>query len=411
MILQKISKIYLDYHVTYKKLPSCQKPIWIKNQIQNLGPTYIKIGQFLSTRSDIIGDNVALANGLKHLRDNVDPIAWNVIENMVDTTKFKEIDRAPLATASIGQVHRAVTLDDRDVILKIRKPSVIENIRNDVGFYTMILSMSNKIHPTPAIKELIDILTNIKQSVLNECDLDNEAKNINKFRDLQLRRLRIPEVLPELCTEDIIVMTHVPSIKLTDAYKTPIKRKKLSLAVMSIFIEQFVQKGVIHGDPHPGNFAMTPDKSHFVLYDFGHIVFLDKKVRDNMKLFVFELMNENIDNIIKIIRRVPELIVINDESQLRKYIKEYIKYIKIVDIAVLKDLAPTEHTDLPFKFSPKVFELIRLFGIIEGICLELDPTFSYSEVFDQNADMFMRDTDFIYLKTGLDIDTLIENIL
>ena len=179
MIINKISKIYLDYHVTYKKLPSCQRPIWIKNQIQNLGPTYIKIGQFLSTRSDIIGDNVDLVNGLKQLRENVDPIAWNLIEDMVDTTKFKEINRAPLATASIGQVHRAITLDDRDVILKIRKPRVIESIRNDVGFYIFVLSISNRIYPSPQIAELIGILTNIKKSVINECDLDNEAKNIN----------------------------------------------------------------------------------------------------------------------------------------------------------------------------------------------------------------------------------------
>ena len=411
MILQKLSSIYLDYNINYRRLSPQQKSVWIKNSVQSLGPTYIKIGQFLSNRSDMFQNNRDLANGLKQLRDNVDPVPWDQLSHLVDVTKFKEIDRVPLATASIGQVHRATTLDDKEVVIKIRKPFVIDEIRRDVSFYLYILSFVNMVKPSSTISELINILDNVRRSVLNECDLKNECRNIERFSKLKIPNVKVPYIIDSLCTDDIMVMEYVPHAKLHDVYKSPVKRKKLALAVMSLFIQQFILHGVIHADPHPGNLAIHPDKSCFILYDFGHVVELNLSSRNNMKLFVFELMNENIDNIITIIRRLPELITIIDEEALRVYIREYIRYIKVIDVDVLKDLAPKDNMSLPFKFSPKIFEIIRIFGIIEGICLELDSKFSYFEVFNMNMDMFLSDNDFLYMKSGLDIDNLIDRLL
>ena len=411
MILQKLSSIALDYKINYRRLSSEQKSIWIKNSVQTLGPTYIKIGQFLSNRPDIFQKNRELEKGLKQLRDNVDPIPWTQLSHLVDATKFKEIDRVPLATASIGQVHRAITLDDKNVVIKIRKPQVIDEIRRDVRFYLFILSIVNKIKPSHSVSELIIILNNIRRSVVNECDIQNECRNITKFRDINLSNVKVPYIVNELCTDDIMVMEYVPHIALTDAYSKVYDRKKLSLAIMSLFIQQFIRHGIIHADPHPGNMAILPDKTRFVLYDFGHVVELDLLSRNNMKLFVFELMNENIDNIITIIKRLPDLITIVDEDALRRYIVEYIRYIKVIDVEVLKDLAPRDNLSLPFRFSPKIFEIIRVFGIIEGICLDLDPKFSYFEVFNMNMEMFLSDNDFLYMKSGLDIDNLIDRLL
>jgi predicted unusual protein kinase regulating ubiquinone biosynthesis (AarF/ABC1/UbiB family) len=203
-------------------------------------------------------------------------------------------------------------------------------------------------------------------------------------------------------------MEYVPHIKLTEAYTDKIKNKKLASEIMGLFINQFIFNGVVHADPHLGNLALLPDRSRFVMYDFGHIIEFDVKTRNYMKLFVFELMNENIDNIIKIIKKVPDLITVVDEEQLIKYIKEYVKYIKTIDITVLKDLTQNDKSNLPFKFSGKIYELIRTFGIIEGICLEIDPTFSYYEVFNKYINRFFNDDDFIVMKSSMDMDKVID---
>jgi len=409
--MNKLPKIFVEYNFKYKQLSRQQKPIWIRNQIQSLGPSYIKIGQFLSSRSSMIGKNKILKEALDMLRDNVEPVAWSELTNLVDETLFKEVDRAPLASASIGQVHKCLTLDDKCVVIKMRKPFIIDQINKDVMFYTNILQMLQlcKIGDMNAIREFIDILNNLKNSIVNECDLENEVRNLEKVRSLNLTKVKIPKVYPNLSTEDVIVMEYVPNIKMTEAYYGNVENnKKLSNKIMGLFVEQFIFHGVIHADPHLGNFALLPDKSKFVMYDFGHIIEFDKSTMNYMKLFIFEIMNGNVDNLINIIKQVPHLITIINEQQLRVYIKEYIRYIQTIDITVLKDLTKNDKSNLPFKFSGQIYELIRSFGIVEGICLEINPEFSYSEVFNLYIDQLFNDADFIYMKSNMDMNNLID---
>jgi predicted unusual protein kinase regulating ubiquinone biosynthesis (AarF/ABC1/UbiB family) len=144
------------------------------------------------------------------------------------------------------------------------------------------------------------------------------------------------------------------------------------------------------------------EMNRFVMYDLGHIVQLDKTSRSLMKILVFEIMTENIEGVIAAMEKMPEIIKIRDKTKVRVFVKQYIEYVKTIDVQVLSSL-DSRDDNLPVQFSSTVFEIVRIFGIIEGICLSLDPTFQYDKVFYKYIDTLVLDRDFLEYKAGTDL--------
>lgn len=428
MILNKLfnaSSFAVEYKFKYKNIPHNEKAAWLQKKIEKLGPTYIKLGQFVSNRSDILGENTYLKIALEKLHDEVEPLPWKTISDIIEKNdaieKFIDIQKVPLAAASIGQVHRATLTDTdgvvKDVVIKIMRPDIATQVDNDIRiikFVLGILALFANESKQIQFKDAYMMLDDVRTSILKESNMNNELNNVLAFRQIKLDKTIIPNVYPAISSQSIIVMDYVPSIKFRDAYAfaDKSKRKTLAFNIMDCFIRQFLFHGVIHGDPHPGNIALCPDLNSFVMYDFGNIVQLDLYTRNYFKLLVFELMNENIPNVMSILEKIPKLVTIKNKTVLKKYIVTYIEYIKTIDINVLKKLASRDvnDQDLPIKFSSTIFEIIRIFGTIEGICLDLDPTFSYEEVFYKYADTLFADTEFILLKAFHDVNGLIDHI-
>ena len=420
-MLKKIfhtSSLILDMRMSYRFVPDKAKPVWIKTRIQQLGPTYIKLGQFMSNRSDILGDNKFLKEALVKLHDEVDPLSWDIAYDVIsantDISQFEDIHPVPIASASIGQVHRGTLKTGEEVVIKLRRPNILADINDDVAILNLVLGIllffapeSKKNHFTEAFKMVNDMKTSIeKESVFSD-----ELANMVAFQTLKLKGVQIPVPYPLLSNDRILVMQYVPSIKFAHAYVAdPDKRRLLAFEIMDCFVKQLLFHGIVHGDPHPGNYALSTSKDKFIMYDFGSIVRVDARTQTYFKLLVFELLNDNVKGVLNLLKEVPELIIIKDETTLKTYIKSYIKYIKTIDINVLKEIANdrTVDQDLPVKFANKVFEIVRVFGIIEGICIDLDPLFSYEEVFNKYADVLFNDSDFLILKSCQDFNSLID---
>lgn len=410
--IQTTSKFIFDFATKFPTMDRVKRGDWVKDRVQLLGPTYVKIGQFLASRPDFLGDDKHLITGLKKLQDSVTPLHWDIVKDVIDTNMglntFKMIDQHPLASASIAQVHRATLRTGEDVVIKLKRPNIDEEITIDLQIIELWLillsifvgSQDNKI------TDARSMIRDIKNSILRETDLTNELKNMQMMIDVTSNsNIKIPKVFKELCTPDMIVMEYVPSLKFTK------KDSKLAYMLMDVFVQQFLQNGILHGDPHEGNVALGLDNKSIVMYDLGHVIYLDPKMRSQMKILVFELMTENVDGVIGIMKQMPEIIEIRKESELKSYILKYIQYIKTIDINVLKSMTASNDQEVPVRFSGTIYEIVRVFGIVEGICIYLDSDFKYETVFMKYLDVLLLDSVFFSYKIDQDLKKLFKIIM
>ena len=416
----KISRTVLEGATYARVLSPASRGKWIVQRIQDMGPTYVKLGQFLSSRADIIGPDTIVA--LRELQDSTNPLPWSTVRDIVNASnaniQFSFIDQVPIASASIGQVHRGTLVDGTEIVIKIRRPGIVSAIEGDVLFLERILNVLDVFNKKSSkLDDTRRIISDLKAMILNETDFEREVQNMQLMSEMY-PNVRIPRPFVDLCSPDIIVMNHIPSVKLTSgtASASSVDKSALAYALMDTFIQQFLQHGLIHGDPHEGNVALSSadmdieNNNVFVMYDLGHIVKLDARNRSLMKILVFEIMTENVDGVIDAMEKMPSIITIRDKKEIRKFVERYIEYIKTIDIKVLSSLDSRDEV-LPIQFSSTVFEIVRIFGIIEGICLTLDPTFKYEKVFYKYIDTLVLDRDFLEYKASKDLAKLLKWIM
>lgn len=399
------------FHRFKRSGPTVHNSQWLKNEIQNLGPTYVKVGQFLSARKDIIDKNVIHA--LKDLQDSVNPLDTSVtqaiMQKHLSCDEFREIELVPCASASIGQVHRGVLKNGSKVAIKLKRPNIEVNVREDVQVMQVILSVA-RLFGGQNISETTKILNDFNDEIMKETDYAQEVENIKLFTNSLkgVANVRTPQIYEHLCNDKLIVMEYVPCFKFQQVKTMLSQKQRSSLAsrLMNFFVYQFINVGVIHGDPHEGNIGVN-SKGELVVYDLGQLIVIDAKLKSLMKRLLFEIMTENVDASIVLIKQLDRYIEIRDETKLRAYVQQYVQYLKTIDISVFQ-LA--DHQNLPVIFDGQIFKLIRAFGIVEGICKDLDPDFNYTSVFVKNLDQLINDPGFLDYKTKSDLKLLLNRM-
>lgn len=398
---------------------SKQDGVWLKNKLQDMGPTYIKIGQFMSSRRDIFDRNIVEA--LKDLQDNVKPIddqdIKNVIGSSLDINYFNKIDRKPIASASIGQVHKGYLNNDSLCAIKIKRPNVQEEIEKDLEIIYQIMKIF-KLLKMEGIDETVELMDEFKDFIVKEADYNNELSNISLYSKIYSNDTDIilPRVYKNISTSDAIIMSFVPSIKLTEINDklSPEKKSEIAYRLMDFFVLQMIENGVIHGDPHEGNIGYSLENDKFVVYDLGNIITVNLKFRSLIKRFIFEIMVENIDSAVDILNKI-EYVDVRDEESLKVYLVKYIEYIKTIDIKVFtKDLDEADartFKKIPIKLDGIIFRLIRVFGLVEGICKDLDPGFNYNAVFLKYVNLLTNDPEFLDYKIKNDIKFVLQSFL
>lgn len=353
-------------------------PYRIRKAIEELGPVYIKLGQLLSTRQDVLG--TAFINELKLLQDNVDPINYKLFQSKLDaiTIKLHDIDTIPAAVGSVAQVHYAKLESGREVVIKIIKPGIDILIDQD---FKLLKNFSHLIKLSKKFKKikLDKIIDELHLSIKKELDLIIESNNIKQFRHnmRQFDFIKIPEVF--YADKDVIVLERmygIPIDQKQDLLDQQVDIVKMLNQGLEAFVVQAFYYGFYHADPHPGNVWIDKDGNRIYL-DFGIMGKISKQDRETILRLAVMLFNKRYDAVKELIKNAGwadnELNGI--ESQLEKIFQGVnLKTVKEFDLAKtmsnLLDILNIYDVDIPTHLVLFIKTLI----VVDGFTKTLAPS-------------------------------------
>jgi predicted unusual protein kinase regulating ubiquinone biosynthesis (AarF/ABC1/UbiB family) len=256
--------------------------------LEAMGPTFTKLGQLLSTRSDLLPTSYTEA--LSRLQDEVEPFAFEEVAAIVQDELgadvkhlFAQFDPMPLASASLGQVHRATLRTGREVVVKVQRPDAREIVRTDMQTLRKVAALADK--GTSAGRKLgfEDLLLQFERSLAAELDYRREARNLLRFKDLTSHYdlLVVPEPVLELSTSRVLTMEYVEGRKVTDIGPlglTDIDARPIVAQLFRAYLRSILHHGFLHADPHPGNLLVTPDGRLGVL-DLGMVAHVPPRIQ------------------------------------------------------------------------------------------------------------------------------------
>ena len=255
------------------------------SDLEQRGPTFVKLGQLLSTRTDLLP--APYIEALSRLQDGCEPVPIGAVANVVQEAFgrpmeriFASFDPVPLASASLGQVHRAVLHDGRAVAVKVQRPDIVDGIVADLDAIAEVAGLADRHTETGRRLGFSPMVEEFRRSMLAELDYQREAGNLRLLgRNLAaFDRIVIPRPVDELCTGRVLTMDYIESTPL--ALPLPeVDGAALAEALAGAYLHQIVEDGFFHADPHPGNVRLTPD-GRLALFDLGMVGRLTRSARD-----------------------------------------------------------------------------------------------------------------------------------
>lgn len=263
----------------------------LAKDLEKLGPTFIKLGQLLSTRADLLP--APYLDALTRLQDHIEPFPYEEVEHIVSSElgvriskAFEEFDPVPIGAASLAQVHRAWMRDGRAVVVKVQRPDIRELIVGDLDALMEIAHFLDQHTELGRRYEFENMLFHLRKSLLRELDFTIEANNLHTIREnlAEFDQIVVPEPIDDYTTTRVLTMDYIAGKKITDL--SPLRLLEIdgtSLAdeLFSAYLKQFLVDGLFHADPHPGNVFVTDD-DQIALLDLGMIGRVTQSFQDNL---------------------------------------------------------------------------------------------------------------------------------
>ena len=282
-------------------------PVNLRLMLQELGTTFIKLGQLLSTRPDVVGERIA--NELANLQDDNPAITYEQVKKIVERELngkiddlFEDFSHEHLATASIGQVHEAKLITGEKVAVKIQKEGVTDEIDLDLRILKYIANKADKFNKDLRKLNLPGIMEEFDRSIHKEIDYNNEFMNMQRIEMnfVDNPSIHIPATYPEYCSSKVLTMEFIEGTKLNDVYASTgdeFDKKLLAKNVLDSYLQQLFIDGFFHGDPHPGNILILEE--NVVCYlDLGMMGFFDEKFKRDLSEVVLLFMDQDVDGLI-----------------------------------------------------------------------------------------------------------------
>lgn len=392
---------------------------WLAKELARLGPAYIKWGQFLSTRSDVLEKEVTLE--LARLQDDIQPVPYDQIREIIQedlgTDAFSFVNPECLASASIGQVHEGRTKDGKRVAIKVQKPGVVESIVDDIRSIKFLNSIASVVN-NGGTNEIADLVRQYETFLSSEIDYERELRNMQAFRKADLGgRVRVPEVYPGLSTKRVLTMEFVGSTKITDVQalkKRRVDSKALAYALVDVFLRQITTTGLVHCDPHPGNVGVDLDDPNvLVLYDFGNVVKLSEAFRTNMKSIVFAVYQRDVDEFVDLLVGLKVLteLTTREKDEIRAFFDYFFEYLETLDFQQVKDSLLdndlVRQSKITFKVNQDFLSMVRVFSLLDGTCVRLDPQFDYNGALRPYVSEVMTDVRFMDAVARKDLQKIV----
>ena len=292
---------------TYSILLDDEVPVKLRLMLQELGTTFIKLGQLLSTRPDIVGEKIA--NELANLQDDNPAISYEQVKSIVERELngniddlFEEFNHEHLATASIGQVHEAKLTSGEKVAVKIQKEGITDKIDLDLKIMKYIARQADKWNSNLRKLNLPGIMDEFDRSIHKEIDYNNEFMNMQRI-ELNFENnpnIHIPSTYGRYCSSKVLTMEFIEGTKLNDVYTSDddtFDKKLLARNVLDSYLQQLFIDGFFHGDPHPGNILILED--NVVCYlDLGMMGFFDEDFKRNLSEVMILFVDQDVDGLI-----------------------------------------------------------------------------------------------------------------
>ena len=376
--------------------------------MKELGPTFIKLGQLLSTRADLLPPEYL--HELAKLQDEVTPIPMAQVESIIQqelgrpvSDVFAEFDPQALASASIGQVHRAKLVTGEDVVVKIQRPGIARLIKVDLEILGDIAGIIEQRTQLGKLHNITGMLVEFRISLLEELDFSLEGRNaeILKKNMQEDTRIYIPDVFWDYTKQRVLVMEYVEGKKIAgreEMIAEGYNPRLIAETLVDAMIRQIYVDGFFHSDPHPGNLAVLPENK-IVFMDFGQVGYLDEELREKAADTVLAMVRHDIDAVLKgllrigVIRGQPNMSSLKrDISRLeRKYYGMPLKDIEVgTSLQELMEVASRYQIEVPADFVMAAKALVTL----EGTIRELAPEISIVEIAEPfAAKVFLRRYD------------------
>lgn len=385
-----------------ERVATNDNPTQFVADLEALGITFVKLGQVLSTRPDMIPPEYVAA--LERMQENVAPIAVAQIRAVIEedlgvpvNKLFAWFDPEPLGCGSIAQVHRAGLHDGREVAVKVQKPDVAAQLRSDLAVLRSFASAADHLTRVGRKVRFSDWLGEFAKSLRMELDFETEASNLARFGQhlAPYPELTVPQPLWDLCGRRVLTMELVDGVRV-DAIP-PVRRTEQSMqplaeALVRGYLDQIFVHGEIHADPHPGNLRVTP-QGQLAIFDLGMIAHVPPRLRERLLKLLFAAVDgrgeEVADEIISISTRLEDY---DEERYLRETGQMIARYaasgtmseghvvLEVVRIATASNL----------RTPPELSLLGKALLNLEGVCQALAPTLDTRRVLEKQLQHVMR---------------------
>ena len=368
-----------------------------------LGPTFIKLGQLLSTRPDVLPPEYV--EEFEDLQDNVPPAPWPGAKRVLEEDlgpieeRFAEFDTDAISGASLGQVYTA-TVDGREVAVKIRRPGIEELVEADLTVIRFSLPLLMQFVDDARSFSLETLADEFDRTIREEMDYERERRMLEdiKANFADDRKIRIPAVLESHSTGRVLTMEYVPGTKISrieDLDALGVDRTALARRLQEAYLQMLIVDGTFHADPHPGNLAVQGDGT-LVFYDFGMSGRVDEFVQGKIVQFYGAVARRDIDAILDTLIEMGTLSPDADRQLMSDIMELAIQDARgqnIEQYRVNQIVSQVEDTlyDFPLRLPPNLALVLRVATVVEGVCVTLDPEFDFIDV----ATDYLRENGFI----------------
>jgi len=378
------------------KIDQMPLPMRVRLVLEELGPTFVKLGQILSTRPDIIP--LEYIKELEKLQDKVPPYSYDLVVQMVQkelganvSELFQSFDEKPFAAASLGQAHKAILKEDKvKVVVKVQRPDMEKIIETDLDILFQLARLTERYIPESRLYDPVGVAEEFAKTIRMELDYGTEGRNAERFRKNfeEEKTIYIPKVYWELSSKRILTMEYIDGIKinhLKELEEAGYDRKKLAENGAKSFMKQMLIDGFFHADPHPGN-ILVMENEIIGFMDFGMMGKIDKESREKYIDLLIAVLEYDSN---KILAGMLELGFTSQETIdtrslkmdiadiLDQYYDKALKEIKLGEfITHLVQISIKYHIKMPAELALLGKSLLT----IESIGLALDPDFNLTEI-------------------------------
>jgi predicted unusual protein kinase regulating ubiquinone biosynthesis (AarF/ABC1/UbiB family) len=379
-------------------------PEKLAKDLEAMGPTFIKLGQLLSTRTDLLPG--PYLDALARLQDRVEPFSFGEVEEIVSSElgvriskAFADFDSTPLAAASLGQVHRAQLRDGRQVAVKVQRPGIRQVILEDLDAFSQIATLIDKHTEMGRRFAFQDMLEEFRKTLLRELDYRREALNlVTLAANLQrYERLVIPRPVDDYTTSRVLTMDFIRGTKITDL--SPLARidtdyRSLGEDLCKAYLDQILVDGFFHADPHPGNLLVTDD-GRLALLDLGMVARIDPAMQEQLLKLLLAVTEGQGQEVAQLTLQIGTPLEGRDEARYRREVADLVgshqniagEQVQVGRIVIGLARLSAESGIRP---APELTMMGRALLQLDDSARALDPGFDPNQTVRRHSDTIMR---------------------